>query len=87
MSIPTWIILGLIFGFIASKIVNKGREGVLPNIVLGMVGALFGDWIFAAIGHSTVRGANLYSIIISAVGAILILVVYHAFLRPLPLSL
>ena len=87
MSIPTWIILGLISGFIASKIVNKGREGVLMNIVLGIVGALFGDWIFAAIGHSTVTAANLNSIIVSSVGAILVLVVYHTFLRPLPVSL
>jgi uncharacterized membrane protein YeaQ/YmgE (transglycosylase-associated protein family) len=81
MSILAWILLGLISGFIASKIVNKRGEGVLLDIVLGIVGALFGGWIFAAIGHSPVTGVNLYSISVSVVGAILVLVVYHALSR------
>src|SRR4029077_6212305 len=78
MSILAWILLGLISGFIASKIVNKQGEGVLLDIVLGIVGALVGGWIFAAIGHSPVTGVNLYSIFVSVIGAILVLVVYHA---------
>jgi len=78
MSILAWIVLGLISGFIASKIVNKQGEGILLDIVLGIVGALFGGWIFAAIGHSTVTGVNLYSIFVSVIGAILVLVGYHA---------
>ena len=83
MSILAWIVLGLISGFIASKIVNKQGEGVLLDIVLGIVvlgivGALVGGWVFAAIGHSPVTGVNLYSIFVSVIGAILVLVVYHA---------
>jgi uncharacterized membrane protein YeaQ/YmgE (transglycosylase-associated protein family) len=78
MSIVAWIVLGLISGFIASKIVNKRGEGVLLDIVLGIVGALFGGWIFAAAGHSPVTGVNLYSLFVSVFGAILVLVVYHA---------
>jgi uncharacterized membrane protein YeaQ/YmgE (transglycosylase-associated protein family) len=78
MSILAWIVLGLISGFIASKIVNRQGEGVLLDIVLGVVGALVGGWIFAAIGHSSVTGVNLYSIFVSVIGAILVLVVYHA---------
>src|SRR5580704_11790694 len=78
MSILAWIVLGLISGFIASKIVNRQGEGVLLDIVLGVVGALVGGWIFAAIGHSPVTGVNLYSIFVSVIGAILVLVVYHA---------
>jgi uncharacterized membrane protein YeaQ/YmgE (transglycosylase-associated protein family) len=77
MSILAWIVLGLISGFIASKIVNKQGEGVLLDIVLGIVGAMVGGWIFAAIGHSPVTGVNLYSIFVSVIGAILVLVVYH----------
>ena len=46
MSIVTWIILGLISGFIASMIVNKRGEGILIDIVLGVVGAVVGGWIF-----------------------------------------
>jgi uncharacterized membrane protein YeaQ/YmgE (transglycosylase-associated protein family) len=78
MSIVAWIILGLISGFIASKIVNKRGEGILLDVVLGIVGALVGGWIFSVIGHSGVTGVNLYSIFVSILGAILVLVVYHA---------
>lgn len=81
MSILAWIVLGLISGFIASKIVNKRGEGILLDIVLGIVGALFGGWIFAAVGHSPVTGINLYSIFVSVLGAILVLVIYHALSR------
>jgi uncharacterized membrane protein YeaQ/YmgE (transglycosylase-associated protein family) len=81
MSILAWIILGLISGFIASKIVNKRGEGTLLDIVLGIVGALVGGWVFAAIGHSPVTGVNLYSIFVSVLGAILVLVIYHALSR------
>lgn len=78
MSILAWIVLGLISGFIASKIVNKRGEGILLDIVLGIVGAFVGGWIFAAVGHSPVTGVNLYSIFVSVIGAILVLVVFHA---------
>lgn len=81
MSIVAWIILGLISGFIASKIVNKRGEGILLDIVLGIAGALFGGWMFAAIGHSGVTGVNLYSIFVSVIGAIVVLAVYHALSR------
>jgi uncharacterized membrane protein YeaQ/YmgE (transglycosylase-associated protein family) len=81
MSILAWIVLGLISGFIASKIVNKQGEGVLLDVVLGIAGALVGGWIFAALGHSPVTGVNLYSIFVSVVGAILVLVLYHALSR------
>jgi len=79
MSVLAWIVLGLISGFVASKIVNKRGEGVLLDMVLGIVGAMVGGWIFAAIGHSGVTGVNLYSIFVSVIGAALVLVVYHAF--------
>jgi uncharacterized membrane protein YeaQ/YmgE (transglycosylase-associated protein family) len=81
MSILAWIVLGLISGFIASKIVNKRGEGILLDMVLGIVGALVGGWIFAAVGHSGVTGVNLYSIFISIIGAVVVLVVYHALSR------
>jgi uncharacterized membrane protein YeaQ/YmgE (transglycosylase-associated protein family) len=81
MSILAWIILGLISGFIASKIVNKSGEGVFMDIVLGIVGAIVGGWIFAAIDHSGPTGVNLYSILVSVIGAIAVLLVYHAIRR------
>ena len=78
MSIIGWIILGLIAGFIASKIVNKQGEGFLLDIVLGIVGALVGGFIFTAIGASGSTGFNIYSLVVAVIGAILVLVLYHA---------
>src|ERR1700681_4519082 len=78
MSILAWIVLGLISGFIASKIVNKTGEGVLLDIVLGVVGALVGGWLFTAFGGHGVTGVNLYSMFVAVIGAIVVLVGYHA---------
>ena len=79
MSFITWIVLGLVAGFIASKIVNNQGEGLLLDIVLGIVGAVVGGWLFALLGASGVSGVNLYSLLVAVVGAIVVLFVYHAF--------
>ena len=50
MSILAWIVLGLIAGFIGSKLVNKTGEGVILDIVLGVVGALVGGYLFSIFG-------------------------------------
>jgi uncharacterized membrane protein YeaQ/YmgE (transglycosylase-associated protein family) len=81
MSFITWIVLGLVAGFIASKIVNNQGEGLLLDIVLGIVGAVVGGWLFALLGASGVSGVNLYSLLVAVVGAIVVLFVYHAFRR------
>jgi uncharacterized membrane protein YeaQ/YmgE (transglycosylase-associated protein family) len=81
MSFLAWIILGLIAGFIASKIVNKSGEGVFLDIILGIIGAVAGGFLFQTFGMSGVTGVNLYSILVAVVGAIVILVVYHAMFR------
>ena len=78
MSILAWIVLGLISGFIASKIVNKPGTGPIADIVLGIVGAVVGGWLFNSIGHIGVTGLNLYSILVAVVGAVIVLVLYHA---------
>jgi uncharacterized membrane protein YeaQ/YmgE (transglycosylase-associated protein family) len=78
MSIIGWIVLGLIAGFIASKIVNKRGEGVFMDIVLGIVGALVGSFIFSTLGSSGVTGFNLYSMVVAVIGAVVVLLVYHA---------
>jgi uncharacterized membrane protein YeaQ/YmgE (transglycosylase-associated protein family) len=78
MSIIGWLILGLISGFIASKIVNKSGEGVILDIVLGIVGALVGGFLFSLVGAAPVTGFNLYSMFVAVIGAIVVLVLYHA---------
>jgi uncharacterized membrane protein YeaQ/YmgE (transglycosylase-associated protein family) len=81
LSILAWIILGLLAGFIGSKIVNKSGEGMLMDIVLGVVGALLGGWLFNMFGATGVTGLNLYSLLVAVVGSVLFLVVYHALRR------
>ena len=78
MSIIAWIILGLIAGFIASKIVNKQGEGVILDIVLGIIGAIVGGFIFTWLGAAGVTGFNLWSVVVAIVGAIIVLLIYHA---------
>jgi uncharacterized membrane protein YeaQ/YmgE (transglycosylase-associated protein family) len=78
MSILAWLILGLISGFIASKLVNKSGEGVILDIVLGIVGAFAGGWLFSTFGQAGVTGLNIYSMLVAVVGAVVVLVLYHA---------
>jgi uncharacterized membrane protein YeaQ/YmgE (transglycosylase-associated protein family) len=81
MSFIAWIVLGLVAGFIASKIVNKSGEGLILDIVLGVVGAVVGGYLFQTFGMAGVSGVNLYSILVAVVGAIVVLVIYHAIRR------
>ncbi|HEY7388181.1 MAG TPA: GlsB/YeaQ/YmgE family stress response membrane protein [Bryobacteraceae bacterium] len=81
MSWLAWIILGLIAGFIGSKIVNKKGEGIFLDIILGIIGAIVGGYIFSLFGSSGVTGLNLYSLIVAVIGAIVVLLIYHAVRR------
>lgn len=81
MSVFAWIVLGLIAGFIGSKIVNRRGEGVLLDILLGVVGAFAGGWLFHVFGAPGVSGLNIYSLFVSVVGSVVLLVLYHAVFR------
>jgi uncharacterized membrane protein YeaQ/YmgE (transglycosylase-associated protein family) len=81
MSFLAWIVLGLIAGFVGSKIVNKRGEGLILDIILGIIGAIVGGWLFSMFGASGVTGVNLYSLLVAVVGAVVVLVVYHAIRR------
>jgi uncharacterized membrane protein YeaQ/YmgE (transglycosylase-associated protein family) len=78
MGIIAWLVLGLIAGFIASKVINKSGEGLVIDIVLGIVGAVVGGWLFSVLGYSGVNGFNIYSMFVAVIGAIVVLLVYHA---------
>jgi uncharacterized membrane protein YeaQ/YmgE (transglycosylase-associated protein family) len=81
MGILAWLILGIIAGFIASKVVNKTGEGLVLDLVLGVIGAVVGGWIMSLFGQSGVSGLNLYSLVVAVLGAIVVLVAYHAIRR------
>jgi len=78
MSIIGWLVLGLIAGFIASKVVNKRGEGLIVDILLGIAGAFVGGFLFNSLGHEGVDGFDLYSMFVAVIGAIIVLVIYHA---------
>jgi uncharacterized membrane protein YeaQ/YmgE (transglycosylase-associated protein family) len=81
MSFIAWIILGLLAGFIGSKLVNKRGEGLIVDILLGVVGAFVGGWLFNTFGARGVTGLNLYSLVVAVIGAVVVLLVYHAIRR------
>jgi len=82
MSFIAWLVVGLVAGWIGSMIVNRRGEGLIMDIVLGVVGAFVGGFLFHLFGHTGVTGINLYSIFVAALGAIAVLVIYHAIARP-----
>jgi uncharacterized membrane protein YeaQ/YmgE (transglycosylase-associated protein family) len=81
MSFLAWIVLGLVAGFIGSKLVNKSGEGLILDILLGVIGAVVGGWLFGKFGAAGVTGLNLYSILVAVVGSVVVLVVYHMLRR------
>ena len=81
MSFIAWIVLGLVAGFLGSKIVNRTGEGVMLDIVLGIVGAVVGGFLFNQFGAAGVTGLNLYSLLVAVLGAVVVLVLYHLVVR------
>jgi uncharacterized membrane protein YeaQ/YmgE (transglycosylase-associated protein family) len=81
MSLFAWLLLGLISGFIASHLVNHRGEGMVLDILLGIVGAVVGGWLFHLFGEPGVTQLNLSSIIVSVVGAVVFLFIYHTIRR------
>ncbi len=79
MSIIAWIFLGIISGFIASKLVGGSGKGLVIDLVLGVLGAFVGGWAFHFVGETGVTGFNLWSIFVAVVGSALVLGIYHAF--------
>ncbi len=78
MGFIVWIIFGVIAGFIASKIVNKSGQGFVVDLVLGVIGAVVGGFLFQTFGFAPVTGFNFYSLFVAVIGAIVVLFLYHA---------
>jgi len=81
MSFIAWIALGLIAGYIASKLVNGRGEGLPLDILLGIVGAVIGGWIFSATRSVSVTGLNLWSLMVAVIGAVVFLVAWRLIRR------
>ena len=78
MSIIAWIVLGLVAGWIASKIMHGEGSGLVMNLVLGVVGAFVGGLLISVIGGVGVTGFNLWSLLVAVLGAIVVLWLYNA---------
>jgi uncharacterized membrane protein YeaQ/YmgE (transglycosylase-associated protein family) len=78
MSFLGWILLGLVAGFLGSKIVNSSGQGMLLDIALGIVGAIVGGLVFSLFGATGVTGFNIYSLIVAVIGSVVVLWLYHA---------
>ena len=77
MGILSWIILGLIAGFIASKIVDRQGQGFWLDMGLGIVGAIVGGYLFSLFGREGVTGLNIYSMLVAVAGAVVVLLLYN----------
>ena len=79
MGIISWLVLGLIAGFIGSKIVNKSGQGLWLDIALGIVGAVVGGFLFSGVfGVEGITGLNVWSLIVAIIGSVVVLWGYHA---------
>lgn len=79
MSIIGWIILGLIAGWLAAKIVGASGQGFFLDLALGIVGALVGGFLYSQMfGGAGITGLNLGSILVAVIGSIIVLLIYHA---------
>jgi uncharacterized membrane protein YeaQ/YmgE (transglycosylase-associated protein family) len=81
LGIIAWLVLGLLAGFIASKLINKSGEGLILDIVLGVVGAVVGGWLFTHFGSAGITGFNLWSLLVAVIGAVVVLLIYHMIFR------
>jgi uncharacterized membrane protein YeaQ/YmgE (transglycosylase-associated protein family) len=80
MSIISWLVVGLIAGFLAKWVVpGEGPGGILGDLVVGIIGAFIGGWLFNTFGHAGVSGINLWSILVAFVGAVILLFILRAF--------
>lgn len=77
MGIIMWIVFGAIVGWVASLIM-KTDEGLILNIILGIVGAVLGGWLMSFLGKSGVTGFNLYSFLVALLGAVILIVIVKA---------
>ncbi len=82
MTILSWIVVGLIAGFLAGVVVKGGGFGLIGDIIVGIVGGLIGGWISVNLLHlGTMTGINIESILIAFVGAVILLLVLRLIRR------
>ena len=79
MGILLWIVFGGIVGWVASLIMKTdGQQGIVLNVIVGVVGAALGGWLMNYMGESAVTGFNLYSFLVALLGAVVLITIVNA---------
>jgi uncharacterized membrane protein YeaQ/YmgE (transglycosylase-associated protein family) len=79
MGILAWIVIGIVAGYLAKLAMpGEGPGGVIGDLIVGIVGALLGGWLFGFFGLSGVNGFNLWSLLVAFVGAVVLLWIVRA---------
>ncbi len=82
MSFLSWIVVGIIAGFLGKMVVpGEGPGGLFGDLIIGVIGAILGGWLFNMFGHVGATGINLPSIIVAFIGAVILLLIMRAFGR------
>jgi len=80
MGLLSFLIVGLIAGFLAKYVVpGDGPGGIIGDLIIGCIGAFIGGWLFNEFGHMDATGLNLYSILVAFVGAVVLLFILRLF--------
>jgi uncharacterized membrane protein YeaQ/YmgE (transglycosylase-associated protein family) len=79
MSIGIWVMVGLVAGFLASKLVIRSGEGTLRDVGLGIGGAVVGGWLFTLLTTRDAVGLDVFGLVVTLAGAGAVLIVYHMF--------
>jgi len=78
MSFVVWVVLGLTAGFIGGRLANRSGKSIMPDVLLGLLGAVTGGWLFYAFGPPGVNGFHLYSLYAAVSCSLVVLLTYYA---------
>ncbi len=79
MSWISWIVVGIIAGFLGRMVVKgEGPGGLFGDMIVGIIGAILGGWVWNFFGHAGATGINIPSIIVAFVGAVIFLLILRA---------
>jgi uncharacterized membrane protein YeaQ/YmgE (transglycosylase-associated protein family) len=78
MNILVWLVLGLVAGWIASRLMGTGGYGLIGDIVVGIIGAVVGGWLGSTFLNLDVTGFNVTSVVLAVIGAAIVLAIFRA---------